>query len=226
MTAVVVVGEGRTEQTFVRDVLAPALAPRRIFLETQLIGTSKTSRGGALTPQRVLNHLRNVLRQRRNAYVTTFFDLYGLDADFPGRREAAKIADPIARAHAIEGKLASTVVAAAECLPQRFVPHIQPYEFEALLFSDLSRLPEIQPEWAQYLPVLSEACKGAPTPEHINDGQDTHPSARLANGLRPRYRKPLHGSALAVRIGLDHIRARCVHFSAWLNRIEALQPLA
>jgi hypothetical protein len=226
MTAVVVVGEGKTEQTFVRDVLAPALAPRQIFLETQLIGTSKISRGGALTPQRVLNHLRNVLRQRRNAYVTTFFDLYRLDADFPGRRDAARMTDPIARAQAIEGGLAQIVVAAAECLPHRFVPHIQPYEFEALLFSDLSRLPEIQPEWAQYVPILSAGCRGAETPEHINDGQDTHPSARLENRLRPRYRKPLHGAALAARIGLDHIRARCVHFSGWLSRIEALQPLA
>jgi len=34
------------------------------------------------------------------------------------------------------------------------------------------------------------------------------------------------GPALAARIGLDHIRARCVHFSGWLSRIEALQPLA
>lgn len=226
MTDVIVVGEGQTEETFVREVLRPELVPRRIYLEGQLIETSKTGQGGALSPQRVLRHLRNVLRQRRRAYVTTFFDLYGLDADFPGRREAAKIADPVARAQAIEVVFGHAVVAEAECMPQRFLPHIQPYEFEALLFSDLSRLPEIQPEWAQYAPILSAGCSGAETPEHINDGQDTHPSARLENRLRPRYRKPLHGSALAARIGLDHIRARCVHFSAWLSRIEALQPLA
>lgn len=225
MTDVIVVGEGQTEETFVRDVLRPELTARRVYLEPQLIGTSPTGRGGALSPQRVLRHLRNVLRQRQIDYVTTFFDLYRLDADFPGVRESTGIRDPIARTQAIEERFREAAVAEAGCRPERFVPHIQPYEFEALLFSDLTRLPEIRSEWAPYVPILTEGCRGAETPEHINDGQNTHPSARLENVLTPPYRKRLHGSALAARIGLDRIRERCVHFAEWLRRIEALQPL-
>jgi hypothetical protein len=53
---------------------------------------------------------------------------------------------------------------------------------------------------------------------------DTHPSA-LLRGLRPRYEKVLHGVALIERIGLDRIRAECMHFGAWLSRLEALPPL-
>jgi len=225
MTTVVVVCEGRTEQTFVRDVLAPALAPGGILLETQLINTSRTGRGGALSWERVLRHLRNLLLQRRNAYVTTFFDLYQLDNDFPHYHEAARIADPIVRAQEIEGAFAHAVVTEAGCLPQRFVPHIQPYEYEALLFSEVGCFGEEMPEWQPFIAQLQAVRDNAPTPEHINDGPATHPSARLVNLLTPGYRKVLHGSAIAARIGLDCIRERCVHFADWLRRIEALQPL-
>ena len=63
------------------------------------------------------------------------------------------------------------------------------------------------------------------SPEHINDGINTHPSARLAKILKPSYDKPFHGSAVAQRIGLERIRAECRHFDAWLTRIERLSPL-
>jgi hypothetical protein len=60
---------------------------------------------------------------------------------------------------------------------------------------------------------------------YINDGPDTHPSARLTTLLQPRYKKPLHGSRIAASIGLARIREECRHFDAWLSKIESLQPL-
>jgi hypothetical protein len=172
-----------------------------------------------------LRYLRNTLREREDNYVTTFFDLYGLRPDFPGITEASSVQDPIARASRIETLFAEAVVREAECRADRFVPHIQPFEFEALLFSDVSRFLEVEPEWQTYLRSLESARSSASSPEHINDGQDTHPSARLKNLLRPSYQKVLHGTALATRIGLDRMRAECMHFANWLNRIENLSPL-
>ena len=67
-------------------------------------------------------------------------------------------------------------------------------------------------------------CEGQ-TPEHVNDGPDTHPSARLRRLLRPRYAKILHGSAVSASIGLDCIREECRHFDKWLSRVETLPPL-
>jgi hypothetical protein len=81
---VIVVGEGQTEETFVRDVLAPQLTDRAINLHPRLIDTSQRGRGGALSRDRVIRFLRNTLRERAGTYVTTFFDLYGLRPDFPG----------------------------------------------------------------------------------------------------------------------------------------------
>ena len=101
-----------------------------------------------------LRYLRNTLRERGDVYVTTFFDLYGLKPDFPGIPEAAGIADPILRATTIEARFAEAVVSEAQCREDRFVPHIQPYEFEALLFSDVNRFPEVQSEWQAYVTGL------------------------------------------------------------------------
>lgn len=221
----IVVGEGQTEETFVRDVLAPELGGNAVFLYPRLIPTSKFASGGALRWDRVSGFLRTTLRERKDTYVTTFFDLYGLKNDFPGLPEARKLNDPRERASTIEERFHAAVVEAAGCRPERFIAHIQPYEFESLIFSGIEVLPEVRPEWKAYLEPLRQARQAAASPEHIDDGPETHPSARLLAALRPRYEKVLHGSPLAKRIGIRRIRAECAHFGAWLSRIETLPPL-
>ncbi|HBL29716.1 MAG TPA: hypothetical protein DD490_23010 [Acidobacteria bacterium] len=224
MIEVIVVGEGQTEEIFVRDVLAPVLAGGDIFLEPRLIRTSSSSRGGGLSRDRVVRYLRNTLRERGDTYVTTLFDLYGLAAGFPGVAESAGTRDPIARARSVEESLREVVTQEAGCRQDRFVPYIQPHEFESLLFSDIGRLVEVRPEWMGSLDALRAARQAAMSPEHVNDGAQTHPSARL-KVLKPTYVKTLHGPAAAQRIGLDRICAECRHFAAWVNQLESLPPL-
>jgi Domain of unknown function (DUF4276) len=223
---VIVVGEGQTEETFVRDVLAQVLWGQEIFLYPRLISTSQRSKGGELTRNRVLRFLRNTLRERDDTYVTTLIDLYGLRPDFPGVAAAgAGSKDPIARCALIEQGFADEVVALSRCRPDRFIAHLQPYEFEALLFSDVSRFAHVQSEWARFVPALEAAREAAASPEHINDGPDTHPSRRLECLREPSYSKPLHGSRVAQRIGIDRIRGEYRHFDGWLTQIESLTPL-
>ena len=227
MSDVIIVCEGQTEQRFVGDVLAPFLAARSVLVSPRIIPTSRRGKGGALTRTRVLRYLRNTLRERGDTYVTTLFDLYGLTADFPGYAAAAGLTDPIARAIAIEAEFGRAVVHEAGCRPQRFVPHVQPYEFESLLFSDVARFAEVEPDWQRYVGRLQDARRAAATPEHINDGRNTHPAARLTTLLHSRrYRKVLHGAAVSARIGIGRIRAECRHFRDWLDRVEGLPPLA
>ncbi len=225
MKEVIVVCEGQTEEVFINDVLAPALLDRNMFLYPRLIATSQHSKGGALTGQRVLRFLRNTLRERKDTYVTTFFDLYGLRPDFPGRAGTAREIDPIEQAIAIQREFHTAVIDVAKCRPDRFLPHIQPHEFEALLFSNPGKFAQVEPAWRKYAGQLEEARQFATTPEHINDGSKTHPSARLRNLLRPRYNKVRHGNAVSARIGIDRMRAECSHFGGWLARVERLPPL-
>lgn len=83
MKTVIILTEGQCEETFIRDVVAPAFHHSDIFIESRCIPTSKTSRGGAVTFNRFMLHARNTLCQRRDTYVSTMLDLYGLDTDFP-----------------------------------------------------------------------------------------------------------------------------------------------
>ena len=225
MIEVIIVCEGQTEQTFVGDVLAPFLAERHV-IQPRIIPTSRRGQGGALSHDRVMRYLRNTLRERGDTYVTTLFDLYGLKTDFPGLAAAAASADPLERAEAIEAGFGEAVVQASRCLPQRFLPHIQPYEFESLLFSDVGRFAEVEPAWLPHVETLQDIRDSVASPEHINDRQDTHPSARLTTLLRSsKYQKVLHGSAVSARIGVERICTECRHFGAWLQRIEILPPL-
>ena len=217
---IVVVCEGQTEETFVNKILAPNLGEKGVFVRPTLVG----SQGGNLKGQRVLRYLRNTLRKRQDTYVTTFFDLYALPPDFPGQVEATTHPDPLDRARKIETGFCKEVIERTECRPERFFPHIQPYEFEALLFSDTTQFAETVPGWKNFTEQLKADRQSAPTPEHINDGPDTHPSARLKQ-LRPRYNKVRHGMAVSSRIGIDRIRRECKHFNSWLTRMETLPPL-
>ena len=227
MSDVIIVCEGQTEQRFVGEVLAPFLAEKSVLVSPRIIPTSRRRKGGALTRARVLRYLRNTLRERGDTYVTTLFDLYHLTADFPGNTAAVELTDPIARAIAIEKEFGHAVVHDAGCRPQRFVPHIQPYEFESLLFSDVARFAEVEPDWQRYIQTLQDVRRSAASPEHINDGRNTHPAARLTTLLHSRrYRKVLHGAAVSARIGIECIRAECRHFREWLDHVEGLPPLA
>ncbi|MEA2570153.1 MAG: hypothetical protein QOI24_2154 [Acidobacteriota bacterium] len=145
-----VVGEGQTEETFIRDVLAPRLADRDISLQPRLIATSQGAVGGALTPERVLRHLRNTLRERADTYVTTLFDLYGLQADFPGIAEGRLENDAISRCRVIEAVFGAAVAKVSDRRADRFIAHVQPYEFEALLFSDVACFATVRSDWSRF----------------------------------------------------------------------------
>ena len=224
MTYLVFVGEGQTEEGFARDVLAPELLDRELYVNPRLIRTSTQGKGGALRWDRVRRFLRNTLRERRDTYVTTFFDLYQLDSAFPGWAEAQELPDPLERAKEIERQVHSAIVEEAGCRESRFIPHIQPYEFEALIFADVDALGATDSRWLPKVRELRQVRAGGMNPEHINDGQTTHPSARLTTSLSPSYRKVLHGVTITRRIGIARIRQECAHFNDWLTAIESLEP--
>lgn len=226
MNRIVVVCEGETEEEFVRDVVAPAFYGLNLYLEPQMVETSPGYRGGALNYDRVKLHLRNTLRQKSAPIVTTLFDLYKLDKRFPGYEQAMAMSDLGQRLAVLQHELHEDVVAAAGCRPERFIPYIQPYEFEALLFSDVPILTCIEPGWQAAIAALTAARATAESPEHINDRPETKPAAHLERELcNPNYRKRRHGPVAAQKIGLVKIEAECAFFAAWLAQIrKSAQP--
>ena len=226
MKRVCIVCEGQTEETFVRDVLAPAFYHLGLNLIPEMVETSPGHKGGALKYDRVKRHLRNTLRQSSAPVVTTLFDLYRLDSDFPSFAASQAQPDLSRRLNVLKQALHADVVAEADCQPERFIPYIQPYEFEALLFSDVPTLTRIEPGWQSATAALAAARAVAESPEHINDRPETKPAAHLERELNnPSYRKRRHGPIAAQKIGLAKIEAECAFFAAWLAEIRELaQP--
>lgn len=224
MVEVIVVTEGQSEETFVRDVLAPQLAFSEVYATARCIPTSPGHRGGALSRDRVFRYLRNTLKERSDTYVTTLFDLYALDSDMPGIAESKALQNPSERAQFLAARLHADVMAGVACRAERLLPYIQPYEFEALFFADIERFCSVEPAWAGCIPDLQAIKAGYINPEWINGSSETTPSSRL-KVLVPRYRKVRHGSVAANRIGLDRIRAECPHFAGWVNQLLRLPPL-
>lgn len=218
-----VVCEGQTEETFIRDVIAPILAHQQIFLTARLIPTSKNNKGGALTYERVKRFVINSLKEE-HVFITTFFDLYALDNGFPDFSESQKQSDVYAKVASLEQAFKADVVKDNSSFTPRFFPYIQPYEFEGLLFSDIAKLAEIETAWARASNALQAIRDGVETPEHINDGYDTKPSARLEKLLYgPGYRKTLHGTLAIQAIGIDKLLAECRHFSQWYSQLIGLK---
>ena len=221
MTRLHIVCEGQTEETLVRDVLIPALCPP-LIVDYSLVETSPGHKGGALSYPRVQRHLRNILRQSSMPFVTTLFDLYRLESSFPGHAEAK--GKPLEqRLSLLNAKFHEDITAITNCRPEQFLPCIQPYEFEALLFSDVPTLTVLETEWTRVTAKLQVVRDGVETPEHINDGPETKPAAHLERHLtQPGYRKTLHGPIAASLIGLARIEQECRYFAAWLDRLRNL----
>ena len=225
MKKIIIACEGQTEEAFVKRLLYYELLPKEVIAEPRLIPTSPRGKGGALTRQRVLRFLRNTLREQKNTYVTTFFDLFALPKDFPGLKDISATTNPLDRATIIESAFRNVVVSEVRCRSERFFPHIQPYEFEALLFSDTSGFAEAEPAWEAFVGKLLSIRESSKSPEYINDGNNSHPSARLRDLLRPRYNKVIHGTKVSAEIGIRCMRSECQHFDGWLKRIENLPEL-
>jgi hypothetical protein len=213
--------EGQTEETFVRDILAPVLGESLVFADVHRITTGrkgpKVYRGGHLKYEHLRRDLTIWMKedQRPDAWFTTMVDLYGLPADVPGYDESRLISDPIQKAQFLQNELKSDLG------HWRFLPYVQLHEFEALLFSDPDSFFAAFPDEVDAVAAITRIRRTVTSPEHIDDGADTAPSRRICD-LFPQYTKTVHGPIIARRIGLPKMRQECAHFNAWLEAILAL----
>lgn len=222
MVEVIVFAEGPTEEQFIKRVLAPALHPLQVFLKPQMLNTSQGARGGAITFDRLKLNARNTLRQNGNVVLTTLLDLYGLDTSFPGLSEALHKPELSAKVSHLNAALHAALIGYIGCRPERFIPHIQPYEFEGLLFANTEALAQVEPGWRAKAQELATVRAQFETPEHINNSYETKPSRRLEQLLSPGYKKTRHGPLAAQQIGLEVMERECPHFHDWVQRLRAL----
>ncbi|WP_255637136.1 DUF4276 family protein [Hyalangium versicolor] len=89
MKRILILVEGQTEETFVREVLAPhlvslGLALQPVIVVTSRLETGEKNKGGIIRFGPVKQNLLMLLGDSNAVKVTTLFDFYGLPRDFPG----------------------------------------------------------------------------------------------------------------------------------------------
>ena len=211
--------EGQTEETFVRDQLAPHLAQMSIWVSVRCVQTRRRRnikyRGGLSNYAQARGDISRWMRgePKHNVRFTTMFDLFRLPHDFPGYHTVSGL-DPSSRATALENAMLEDIG------DNRLVPYIQVHEFEALVLADPRALSNEYPESAAGVGELAEMASSYASPEMINDGPETAPSKRIMREI-PIYRKTTSVN-ITKQIGLRNLRAKCPHFGAWVDKLESL----
>jgi len=222
MKRIHIICEGQTEEMFIKELLYLPFLDRGLILVPALIG-KPGHKGGNFRIERLLPDVRNRLLGDPDSFCTTFFDFYGLPPEFPGKAAASEFtnAKPKEKAETVCNAMIETLTAPiGPDAMQRFIPYIQMFEFEALLFSDpegLARGVE-SPELSDHFKQIRRSFD---SPESINDCPQTAPSKRISKKV-VGYQKPIYGSLAAMEIGLPSMRQECAGFDAWLTQLEGL----
>jgi hypothetical protein len=217
--------EGVTEQAFCRRVLQAALFPEGSgIIHTLAVGVVNhhhvkgLGRGNRYPKVKEFIQQTIKAREGKSVWFSTIFDLYALPNDFPGCDQSSlNPSDPTPHVIAIEEALKANIG------HHRFIPHIQLYEFETILFADPKAFELIPGIDSKHIELLEKIAASEPSIELIDDGPESAPSKRIIE-VFPAYRglKASSGPDLAEYIGLAKIREKCPHFDSWLKRLEAI----
>lgn len=220
MKRVHIICEGQTEELFVRELLAPQLARFNVIACAALVG-KPGHKGGQVTTERMATDIRLRLLGDRDAFCTTFFDFYGLDSEFVGKSKALTKTSFTEKAICVEQALqAHLLKLVGQDAIRQFIPYIQMYEFEGLLFSHPEKMAKglYAEEQTQEFDTIRA---GFTSPEEINNSRETAPSKRILK-LIPGYDKVTAGTLAAMEIGLDSMRHECRRFNDWVTWMEQL----
>lgn len=220
-----IVVEGQTEQTFVRDVLAPFMAFKKRYMYPVLIG-KPDHKGDDIRFDNAKNDIGNFLRQRNDIYISTMFDYFRIDPQWPGKADVlmhVQNGTTLTASHKAEILETATRNEIVRIFPDcdseiRFVPYIEMHEFEALLFSDADILAE---KTEIDVSLIQRIVKAYDNPEEINEDPVKAPGKRLES-LKNGYRKVAMGKTVSEAIGIERIRSQCPHFNEWLTKLEHL----
>ncbi|MCC5899927.1 MAG: DUF4276 family protein [Phormidium sp. BM_Day4_Bin.17] len=220
--------EGQTEQTFADNLIRPHLANYGVYLNKPILIShgrrkGKVHRGGGQNYAAMKQDILRLLNQdkSRDVYFTTMLDLYALPSEFPGFTTSQNYRNaPYRQVRFLETSFADDIG------DNRFLPHLQLYEYEAYLFCEPKYFLKRDPGGTKGAETLQDIANQYESPELINDGSQTAPSKRIIAEF-PRYKKSksVWGPLVAQDIGLAVIRQQCPHFNEWLSRLESLAQL-
>lgn len=122
---VVVLVEGPTEMRFVKQLLAPYMAERKVYL-TPIILNKPGEKGGDVKFIRARNDIGKHLKQRRDTWITLLVDYYGIRTDWPGYAESKRQSDHARKAAIMNQSTAEHVqqLFPSQNQSSRFIPYV------------------------------------------------------------------------------------------------------
>lgn len=167
-------------------------------------------KGGNINYEYLKNNIRNFASQGASI-ITTFFDFFRLPTSFPGYTTDGNAIDEV------ESAMQEDVKTSILCL-QTFIPYIQKYEFEALLFSGMEGF-EYLIDDEESLAQIKSINNKYPNPEDINGGAETSPSKRLMKIFD--YHKVGDSEDIIELLGFDRIYNKCPRFAQWYDSLTS-----
>lgn len=226
--------EGHTENAVLKKLVAPYLGTCGIDIHFPIV-LIKHGRGGVrfLTAPQLFDQMQRFLQDKRNPYVTTFFDYYGLPTGAShGWKFIAELKSEVQHrgtatiAQMIEMAILENAKENIDLpnVERRILPYVQLHELEALFFSEPEKMALTFGSLAltDRFGKIVEECGAC---EMINDSPDSAPSKRI-EAFFPPYKKGrstlAHGPRIADRLDLAIVREKCPRFDHWVSNLEKL----
>lgn len=214
--------EGQTEEAFVNEVLRPELSLRGVYVTATRITTSRNAhrvnKGGFVNFEHLERDVKRLLSSDQNRYVGCMVDLYRLPKNVPRHSDALAYSDPYEKVRFLEQALGSHFGS------NRFIPFVQLHEFESLLYSDPESTKGVTGNVHLSIAMVSALAQVDGNPELVNETPEGAPSKRLT-AVFPKYQKVVHGVQIAKIVGLQNMRMKCSHFSAWVDQLAGSPAL-
>jgi hypothetical protein len=162
-------------------------------------------KGGCINMDRIKSEITKLLPSYD--YVATFYDFYGF---------SNRPTNDVDKLESIIYQLFNNDI--------KFIPYIQKYEFETLLFSK----PEYFTDYFgndEVTKKMQSIINDYQDIELINDSIQTAPHKRLEELFKlenEKYDKIFHGEGIAFDIGLDIIRKNTKRFNNWIDKILSI----
>lgn len=207
MKRLVFIVEGDTEIILIEKLVVPYLISLGfnipIHAQTIITNRKQHKKGGIGSYGKFKNEVVRTLSQG-NVIITTLIDFYGLPHDFPEYSSDSS-------------KIENMEIAIKEDIgSENFIPYIQKYELEGLMFSDRSGF-ELVIDDIRKMNEIDIIIQDFPNPEDINNSSHTAPSKRLERIFN--YDKTGDGELIFEMIGIQNILNKCPRFSRWIQQI-------
>lgn len=213
-----IIVEGYAELEFVKNLLVSYLQEKGANLVQPFpVNTNANlgKKGGGSSYNHYKKDILRTLAGKQDKIVTTFFDYFELPTNFPNSEQCNDLVNVDEKIECFENVMKKDIAPNN----QLFIPYIQKYEFEALLFSSNVGFENYYE--SKIAKKTAKIIEQYPNPEEINDKPTTSPSNRLLN-IVPEYKKVLVGNIIALDIGIEMILTKCPRFKTWVDNLVNL----